>query len=66
MEDNLFTSPNSIIYHNSVNPRIQIESDSATVTYTDVQGGWLGERGPPLEKKTDIFHFHCNLECVIK
>ncbi|MCH7559469.1 MAG: hypothetical protein IIB56_18735 [Planctomycetes bacterium] len=51
MEDNLFTSPNSIIYHNSVNPRIQIESDSATVTYTDVQGGWPGEGGPPLEKK---------------
>jgi parallel beta-helix repeat protein len=33
------TVTNSIIYYNYV----QIESDSATVTYTDVQGGWPGQ-----------------------
>jgi len=33
------TVTNSIIYYNYV----QIESDSATVTYTDVQGGWQGQ-----------------------
>jgi len=35
---------NSIIYYNSVDSDlVQIESDSATVTYTDVQGSWPGE-----------------------
>jgi len=33
------TVTNSIIYYNYV----QIESDSAIVTYTDVQGGWPGQ-----------------------
>ena len=33
------TVTNSIIYYNYV----QIEGDSATVTYTDVQGGWPGQ-----------------------
>jgi len=38
------TVSNSIIYYNSVDSDVvQIESDSATVSYTDVQGGWLGE-----------------------
>jgi hypothetical protein len=33
------TVTNSIIYYNYV----QIESDSATVTYTDIQDGWQGQ-----------------------
>jgi hypothetical protein len=35
---------NSIIYYNdTAYDFVQIESDFATVTYSDVQGGWLGE-----------------------
>ena len=35
------TVTNSIIYYNSIDSDvIQIESDSATITYTDVQGDW--------------------------
>ncbi len=38
------TITNSIIYYNSSNSdAVQIESDSATVTCTDVQGGWPGQ-----------------------
>ena len=38
------TITNSIIYFNSLGSDVvQIESDLATVTYTDVQGGWPGE-----------------------
>jgi len=38
------TVTNSIIYYNGFgSDAVQIESDSATVTYTDVQGGWQGQ-----------------------
>ncbi|GAI50468.1 unnamed protein product, partial [marine sediment metagenome] len=38
------TVSSSIIYYNSVDSDVvQIESDSAAVSYTDVQGGWPGE-----------------------
>jgi parallel beta-helix repeat protein len=38
------TVTNSIIYYNNLSSdSIQIESNSATVTYTDVQGGWPGQ-----------------------
>ena len=38
------TVMNSIIYYNSAgNDSVQIENNAATVTYSDVQGGWQGE-----------------------
>ncbi|MFB0552970.1 MAG: right-handed parallel beta-helix repeat-containing protein [Phycisphaerae bacterium] len=37
------TVSNSIIYYNSIDSDgVQIESNIATITYTDVQGGWPG------------------------
>jgi len=37
------TITNSIIYYNDSNEITQIMSDKAAVTYSDVEGGWLGE-----------------------